>query len=313
MSDERNDSPSAQEVVWREFEQSSKDLQQVRSIVAGAAAQLGGGFMEVVRESKAQQQLLMSLLAQVDSHSAQRGSIAAFVTGSEELVGQVTENLEEASRRTLGLVEQLKSIDVAFKDLTHFTKSILEVSDEIRILALNANLAATRAGEAGRGFAVVATAVRDLSNSYRALTDEIRGTVDAARQSLTASMQGALAAAAEDRVTVRNARADMQRLEHSTQAIRQEMEETLQQATRMGESIQRGVSSCLVGFQFDDLVGQICDAAQKRMVACQALRHASSCDPIGGASSLEALAALQALQHRSVQQTSLDVGDVEFF
>jgi methyl-accepting chemotaxis protein len=269
MSDASSELSSGKDAAGQELEQAYRDLWQVRSVVAGAVQQMGTGIHEVVKESAAQQELLSGLLSQVKSDAKGGGRFAQFVFNNEDLVGRIAGNLEESSQRVLGLVEQLGAVESAFRKLNAFSSSILEVSERIRILALNANLEATRAGAAGRGFAVVAGAVRELSNSYRTLTEEIRDTVDNASQTLTDTMVKAQAAAVVDQATVQNARTQMQRLQLSTVALRREMGETLQQAHQMNESIHHGVGECLNGLQFNETVGHICQVAHKRMESCQ--------------------------------------------
>jgi methyl-accepting chemotaxis protein len=311
---------SAQVAVWHELEQANRDLSQVRSVVADAVQNLSAGFQAIDKETKAQQGLLIDLLSQVNSDATGGGSVAQFVINSEEIVSRIAGNLEESSQRTLALTEHLAVIEGAFRKLDKFSSSILEISEKIRILALNANLEATRAGAAGRGFAVVAASVRELSNSYRTLTVEITSTIEDARQIVIDTKAKAKTAAEVDQVTVQRARAQMQRLQVDTLKLRHEMGESLNQAKEMGEVIHRGVGQCLRGFQFDDLVGQVCQAAHRRMAACQALRdeeHSRDDDNVAkdsvNVTTSRALTEIQSAQHRSVQQTSMEAGDVEFF
>ncbi|MGC4000709.1 MAG: methyl-accepting chemotaxis protein [Anaeromyxobacter sp.] len=317
MSTSSDEPTSIAEITWHELEQANRDLAQVRSIVADAVKQLGSGFSSVARESKLQQELLIGLLSQVEGSGRSRVNVVNFVSNSEELVGRVASGLDGASQRTIELVHQLSTIDTAFKKLNTLSGSVLDVSEHIRVLALNANLEATRAGYAGRGFAVVASAVRELSTNFRSLTEQIRATVEEARRSLSETIMSARTAVETDRTTVVQTREEMRRLQEETSRLREEMGESLRAAQQMGEAVHQGVNRCLRGLQFDDLVGQVAEAAGKRMRACSRLFEGSELCSGGsleaGAVGVGVVAELDTLRHRSVQQTTLDAGEVEFF
>lgn len=88
---------------------------------------------------------------------------------------QVREKMEEAK-------EQAKSVD----KIGTFTDSIMAISRQTKMLALNASIEAARAGEAGRGFAVVADQIGNLALQSNQSADSIANLVDEIYQAVGA-------------------------------------------------------------------------------------------------------------------------------
>lgn len=67
-------------------------------------------------------------------------------------------------------IENSKSVD----QVNALTKEILSISTSTNLIALNASVEASRAGETGRGFAVVAAEIRDLADSCAKTANRIQ-------------------------------------------------------------------------------------------------------------------------------------------
>ncbi len=127
-----------------------------------------------------------------------QGTSELIATSSEELVvsseqvkdaaddvasstQQMSQGANEQTDLIQSLTEQLKRADDDFNEISKQIQSktslINNIALQTNILALNAGIEASRAGDYGRGFAVVAENVRKLSEETSKASDSIEGVV----------------------------------------------------------------------------------------------------------------------------------------
>ena len=71
------------------------------------------------------------------------------------------------------LVDAIRKVGEASKEITGITSLIANISEETSLLSLNASIEAARAGEAGKGFSVVATEISKLAQNTASSVEEI--------------------------------------------------------------------------------------------------------------------------------------------
>ncbi len=99
-----------------------------------------------------------------------RRSMTTLLQSAEEIAGRTSEVLGNSERS----VAQSREIAAKSERLGGHLRSIEQIADKTDLLALNAALEGTRAGEAGRGFALVADEMRRLAESVLETAASIR-------------------------------------------------------------------------------------------------------------------------------------------
>ena len=99
---------------------------------------------------------------------------------------------KKASEKTIDIYESVKVkseeaivASQAVTKINELTGTIMSISSQTSLLALNASIEAARAGEAGRGFAVVATEISNLANQTSSAVGDISSIVTEVNSAVT--------------------------------------------------------------------------------------------------------------------------------
>ncbi len=123
------------------------------------------------------------------------------VKTSDEIMGRASglkKTTEDATKRTINIYESVKvksaeaiEASKAVSKINELTETIMAISSQTSLLALNASIEAARAGEAGRGFAVVANEIGNLATQTSNAVSNINGIVGEVNDAV-AQMQSCL-------------------------------------------------------------------------------------------------------------------------
>jgi methyl-accepting chemotaxis protein len=160
-------------------------LQAAHGTAANEIAQLATSFSEAIRRSE-------DAAAHVAALSARSASMGE---GGRQAVENVREVIARAKSRADENAGRLEHLAVRSTRAGEIVAAVEDFSRQTNVLALNASIEATRAGDAGRGFGVVAGAVRSLAGSSRDATVEIGAVLG----EMTGLVESSRAAALDER------------------------------------------------------------------------------------------------------------------
>ncbi len=136
------------------------------SIVTAATSQ------SIEQQIAALQQTLSS--SELNDILDQMNSVQENVGHIDASVSKVAEETQGSSRELQQVADRMQVLEKHFAAINGLVKTVNDIADQTKLLALNAKIESARAGEAGKGFAVVANEVQDLSGTTKQANQEIQ-------------------------------------------------------------------------------------------------------------------------------------------
>lgn len=163
------------DATTRQIEQNANDLKQASLSTASSVAEMDASIQQV--EQNAQQAAKVSASVHQDANAGQQ-SVQATIKG-----------IQEIRRSSLAASESITMLSQSVSDIGLILQVINDVTEETRLLSLNASIIAAQSGEHGKGFAVVADEIRKLAERTNASTEEIDQLISRVREETERAVQ----------------------------------------------------------------------------------------------------------------------------
>lgn len=150
--------------------------------IADTSHQLASAAAEIFAATQQQEAASQHQSAGMEEVSRTMDSLLQSAAHIAEVSQAVTKNAEKNRDNISDLAGKVGELGGHTRRITEILETIREIADRSDLLALNASIEATRAGEAGRGFALVASEMRRLAERVTASVEDVKGLVEDIRE-----------------------------------------------------------------------------------------------------------------------------------
>ncbi|MCB1875751.1 MAG: chemotaxis protein [Chromatiales bacterium] len=244
------------------------EMTQVRTLVHDAVVSLNHSFSGLNEEARTQESLVMGMIHSMgDETQAEQGRISfkQFAQETDDVLKFFVQHVISVSRDSMEMVSRIDEMTTQMDNIEALQGDVKQIADQTNLLALNAAIEAARAGEAGRGFAVVADEVRKLSQKSARFNDEIREVVGTARGNINEAKTSIGKLASKDMSLAIQSKSRVDLMIGQIGEFNREVADKLQRVSSVAEDINRNVGVAVRSLQFEDMVRQVTEHADKRI------------------------------------------------
>ena len=142
---------------------------------------VAGRLSATAQEAAASAETQAAAISQVSTSIEEIHRMSKSTTETSRSVVKVADEAVSKGHDGLTSVREVVRVMEKFSQATDFVQVVGEVAEQSNLLAVNAGIEASKAGELGRGFSVVASEVRSMAEQSREAAKQIREAIDQTR------------------------------------------------------------------------------------------------------------------------------------
>lgn len=322
-------------VIELEIRPLTGSTSRIRTVINDAASKLNDSFTSLNRNSKEQQELMVSVTKRMlgggkgfetggDEIDDNELTVNTFAPKTEKIIEHFVDLLVDISVKSVDAVNNLDDMNLQLDDMFKVIEQVRQLSDQTNLLALNAAIEAARAGDAGRGFAVVAQEVRTLSEDSNALNDQIVKQVEMTKKIMQGVKDTVTNVASLDMTLAIDSKSHVDDMLKELQEINESISNGLGHLGDLNNQVNASVKTAVTGLQFQDAVNQLSDIIDGKLNVLVSLSDAFTTMNRSGENAHAIVAEVRKdvgelvknfdkYRQNQVAQSSMSEGDVELF
>jgi DnaJ-domain-containing protein 1 len=239
------------------IEQVTTQVDDVIAYSESAVVEVGNKFLSVTRKTRNQVEYALSLLARTgeggDTGSGFGPSLPDLVAAYEALLKEMSSSLSRLVESAQVLEKRHETERESLRHIDTLLDQLSAHDSQIGMMALNSSVAE---GSKGSGLVSVSDHIRTLSLESKALTRDIRRTLEEIQGEASKTWAAVRTAAQQARDAAQMAGTEGERLSSELLRSNKEVRETLSQIGALGGEIQRDINDIIVALQFQDITQQ---------------------------------------------------------
>jgi ABC-type transporter Mla subunit MlaD len=237
------------------IEEVQSHVDEVIRISETSVVEIGKKFVAVTRKTRKQVDHALGLLEHTRSDGTRRESrpLPELVSAYEELMSRITENLARVAETAEQLERRHESMREDFRHVDTLLDQLSAHDSQIGMMALNTSVSAATSSS---DVVSVSDQIRTLSLESKALTRDIRRTLEQVRSQHQQTHGAVRQSVAQAREAAGFASAEAEKLGREMLFNGQEVAETLSQIGALGNEIQKDINDIIVALQYQDITQQ---------------------------------------------------------
>lgn len=233
----------------------NEQLKAVIDYTEDSAMKLSQSFISISRKAKNQVQDVQKIFGSI-SDEEQNSETEGVLINIRDNLNSLTEGLDTLLNQIHKNSESINKIFTQTQSIEEIVATTNDITENSRVLSINATIEAARAGEHGQGFAVVASEFKKMTEKSEEATKEIEETVQMT-SGLIASVQQEI----EESKEISRSLGDQAKIQgresvDKIDTVIEQARDDLDKLSRQAEAFAKDINNIIVSIQFQDITRQ---------------------------------------------------------